>query len=76
MASEANTLEALALDAHGRGESWAAFWASHGDTVRDACPYDRAAFRRLVSRLLALVVSGDTAGLRTLDSVFGEDPAP
>jgi hypothetical protein len=55
-------LERLALDAHDRGVRWSDFWREHGDQVRAAEPYNLQRFRRLVCRLLALVVSGDTDG--------------
>ncbi len=62
MSKEERALERAALDAHRRGDTWATFWASHAEQVRAVEPYDRDAYRRLVSRLLALVVSGDLDG--------------
>jgi hypothetical protein len=55
-------LERLALAAHAAGKTWAEFWQQHGADVAAAEPWDRRRYHRLVRRLLALVVSGDTDG--------------
>jgi hypothetical protein len=65
-------LEALAVDAHHRGETWAAFWQQHAERVRNAEPFSREQYRRLVNRLLHLVTSGDSAG----QYPPGDDPEP
>jgi hypothetical protein len=69
------SLERAAIVAHRNGESWATFWANHGDEVRRAQPHDRAAFNRLANRLLALVCSGDDAGTRGIASPWELDDA-
>ena len=56
------TLERAALACHRVGSTWDSFWREHGERVKQAEPYDRGRYRRLVNRLLSLVVSGDTAG--------------
>jgi hypothetical protein len=55
-------LERLALAAHRCSKTWAVFWQQHGADVAAAEPWDRPAYRRLVGRLLALVVAGDSDG--------------
>ncbi|MGA2069371.1 MAG: hypothetical protein ABSG86_30755 [Thermoguttaceae bacterium] len=55
-------LEAAAQAAHAAGKTWAEFWQQHGADVAVAEPWDRRRYHRLVGRLLALVVSGDTDG--------------
>jgi hypothetical protein len=60
--NQVKELERLAIDAHHRGETWAAFWNQHGNEVKAAEPYNRQRLRRLVNRLLSLVVSGDLDG--------------
>jgi hypothetical protein len=60
--TEHRMLELLALDCHHVGSTWDSFWLEHGERVRKVEPYDRARYRRLVRRLMALVVSGDTDG--------------
>jgi hypothetical protein len=59
-------LELLAIDCHRMGSTWDLFWREHGERVRQAEPYDRGRYRRLVNRLLSLVVSGDTAGQQAI----------
>lgn len=71
MVNMTKQLERRAVEAHRRGESWAIFWGRHGDDVRAVEPYNRGRFRRLVDRLLALVVSGDTDGQQPI----GDDDA-
>ena len=56
-------LERAALDFHRRGVGWTDFWQQHAEQVRECEPFNRARLRRLVNRLLALVASGDTAGM-------------
>jgi hypothetical protein len=64
--NQTKELERLALTAHQRGESWAAFWERHGNAVQQAEPWNARQFKRLYDRLLALVCSGDTAGMEPL----------
>ena len=59
-------LELLAIDCHRVGSTWDSFWREHGERIRQAEPYDRGRYRRLVNRLLSLVVSGDTAGQQSI----------
>jgi len=73
MPSPTATLERAAIDTHRRGQSWGDFWQAHGGAVCAAEPFDRGRFRRLVAKLLALVCSGNTGGLRTLGN---DDAAP
>ena len=54
-------LEAAALAAGKRSESWGSFWQRHREDVRLAAPHDRAAFHRLHGRLLHLHLTGDDA---------------
>ncbi len=57
-------LEQLALDAHRAGLKWADFWATAvAELVNQACPYDRAAYRRLVQQLSHMVLCGTTSGM-------------
>jgi hypothetical protein len=56
-------LERSALDAHRNGQGWSEFWQQHADAIRKAEPWNRQRLRRLVDRLLALVTSGDCAGM-------------
>jgi hypothetical protein len=65
-------LERAALDAHRRGESWAAFWRQHEAAVRRAEPWSQEQYRRLVNRLLHLLVSGDESGMEPV----GDDLEP
>jgi hypothetical protein len=55
-------LKREALAAHRGGDTWGDFWQAHGASVAAAEPLDRGGYHRLVCRLLALVVAGDTAG--------------
>ena len=65
-------LERSAPAAHRRGERWKTFWQAHAQAIRQAEPWNRQRFRRLVDRLLALVTSGDTAGM----TAVGDDDLP
>jgi hypothetical protein len=56
-------LERHALDAHRLNWTRDRFWQMHGDAVRQAEPYHRGRYHRLINRLMALVVSGDTDGM-------------
>jgi hypothetical protein len=56
------TLERAAIKAHRRGIGWNDFWHRHADQVRQAEPFNVAAYHRLMRRLLSLVVSGDLDG--------------
>jgi hypothetical protein len=56
------SLDRYALDAHRRGKRWKTFWAEHGAEIHAAAASDAAGYRRLILRLLAIVVSGDTDG--------------
>jgi hypothetical protein len=60
-------LEKLAVDAFRDGQGWAQFWEEHAADVRNAEPWSRERFRRLVDRLLSLVTSGDSAGQYPID---------
>jgi hypothetical protein len=55
--------ESAAVAAHRAGLSWSQFWTEHGAAVAQAEPHSRQRFGRLVRRLLALLVSGDTDGM-------------
>jgi hypothetical protein len=55
-------LERYAIAAHRLNWTWDRFWQMHGEAVRQAEPYDRAKFAKLVARVLALVTSGDLDG--------------
>lgn len=55
-------LERLAIEAHTRGEVWNDFWSDHGDAIREAEPFDRQRYRRLLMKLTALVAGGDLDG--------------
>jgi hypothetical protein len=55
-------LEAEAVRAHEAGKPWSSFWATVGDEVRRLHPWDRAKYRRLYDRLLALHVAGNLDG--------------
>jgi hypothetical protein len=57
-----NAIKAQALEAHHRGETWAAFWQQHADTIRKAEPWNRQRFKRLVDRLLHLLTTGEPSG--------------
>ena len=56
-------LERMALDAHRRGDNWAAFWPSVAVAVAQAEPWDRQAYHRLVRRLGNLLTCGDLDGV-------------
>ena len=62
MSKQTQALECHALAAHHAGTGWTDFWQQYGIQAREAEPYNRRAFHRLVRRLLALVASGDTDG--------------
>jgi hypothetical protein len=55
-------LEQQALAAHEQGTGWNDFWQEHGNEVREAEPFCRERFRRLVQRLAHLVATGDGSG--------------
>jgi hypothetical protein len=55
-------LERAAIAANRRGESWGTFWERHAAAIRQAEPWDRAAYHRLVQRLMHLVATGDRSG--------------
>jgi hypothetical protein len=63
MNKEIKKLEQAAIDAHRRGERWETFWHQHAEQARAVEPYSRQRFKRLFDRLVALVASGDTAGM-------------
>jgi hypothetical protein len=71
--SDTKQLERHAVEAHRNSESWTTFWRQHGGEVRRAEPFDRQRFNRLTSKLLALVVSGDSNGLRGIDTALDFD---
>ena len=64
-------LEEAALDAPRSGEPWADFHRRHSVEMNRAEPIDHRAYHRLVCRLMALVVSGDTDG----QTAVGDDDA-
>jgi hypothetical protein len=73
----AKQLERSAREAHRLNIYWPQFWQMRGEAIRAAEPFDRQRFRRLVSRLLALVVSGDDDGMEPLgDTPWEIDDAP
>jgi hypothetical protein len=55
-------LEKAALDCHRDGIGWTDFWQQYGIQVREAEPYNRQRFHRLVRHLLHLLTSGETSG--------------
>jgi hypothetical protein len=65
-------LERLAIDAHKQGIGWEQFWTEHGAQARALEPWSRQRFKRLVDRLLALLTSGDLAGM----TAVGDDDPP
>jgi uncharacterized protein YhfF len=73
-------LQAAAIRAHARGDTWATFWATvAGDVLtlsdRGATPWgrDNAAYRKLVARLSHLVTAGDTDGMTAAGDVLTDD---
>ena len=64
-------LERLAVEAHHRGDTWNQFWPGVAAAVGQAEPWDNAAYRRLVHRLVGLVASGDVDGQRPVDGGYG-----
>jgi hypothetical protein len=65
------TLEAAALAAHRRGQTWNAFWDLHADEIRACEPCNRRRFGQLYRRLMAIVASGNTTGMASA----GDDDA-
>ena len=55
-------LERAALDAHRHGIGWTDFWQRHGVAVREAEPFNRQRYHRLVRHLLHLLASGEASG--------------
>ncbi|MGA2063171.1 MAG: hypothetical protein ABSG67_22085 [Thermoguttaceae bacterium] len=55
-------LERRAVDAHARGERWETFWQRHADAIRNAEPFNRDRYRRLIGRLLHLLTTGEPGG--------------
>ncbi len=55
-------LERAAIKAHKVGQDWETFWQRHEADIRNAQPWNRQAYHKLVRRLLGLVVSGDLDG--------------
>jgi len=55
-------LERQAVRAHAAGLRWSEFWPTVAAQVAQVEPHDRRRYHRLVGRLLALLVSGDTNG--------------
>jgi hypothetical protein len=51
-------LELDARWAYVTGTRWEAYWATHHEAIRQAEPYNRRKYRRLVNKLLAILVSG------------------
>ena len=56
-------IEQQAIEAHRHGEGWGDFFERNREAIRQAEPYDRQRYRRLIDHLLSLVVSGDTNGM-------------
>lgn len=52
-------LEQAAIQAHAKGERFSSFWQRHAADVRALEPIHLGRYRKLCSRLLSLVVSGD-----------------
>jgi len=67
--STTKALERAALAAHRAGQTWAEFWQRHGDAVRQAEPHDRQRFHRLLRRLSALLLCGNSDGHEPLEVV-------
>jgi hypothetical protein len=57
-------LEALAVEAHARGDTWAQFWPTVAADV-SALELDYVSRGRLIHRLVGLVASGDTDGMHS-----------
>ena len=72
MTTNAERLEKAAIDAHAAGVGWSRFWTEHAHAIQAAEP-DPVRRCRLVGRLMALLVSGDTEGQRPVGDV---DDAP
>ena len=66
-------LEHAALDAHRLSWTWNRFWQMHGEQARQAEPYDRGRYRKLVAKLLHLVASGDPSGMEPVGEPWLDD---
>jgi hypothetical protein len=62
MSRAIQALERAALNAHARGRSWATFWPAVAEQVRQAEPWNRRRYGRLVRRLLYLLTGGEEGG--------------
>ena len=68
--NQSRQLEHAALAAHAAGTAWGDYWQEHQDAIREVQPHDRLAYRRLVRRLLALLVSGDVDGMEPVAPAY------
>jgi hypothetical protein len=57
------TLERLALAAHVAGDAWREFWPTVASDVARLAGTDRKRLQTIYGALLAIVVSGDQAGM-------------
>jgi len=64
----ADELEAMAIDAHRRGDSWHRFWRTYAEDVIALDLGNRLPLQR---RLMALCIEGDTCGITELPDGYG-----
>jgi hypothetical protein len=69
-------LENLAISAHRRGDRWVEFWPTVAADVAALEPWDRDAYRKLVSRLSYLLVAGNCDGSEPVGDWFVDDVQP
>jgi hypothetical protein len=73
--NERKRLEKAAIRAHAAGTSWADFWPTVAAEVSALEPWNNAAFNKIATRLLLLVVSGDWRSKATPAAAEGQ-PEP
>jgi hypothetical protein len=75
MSKQTQALERAALAAHRDGIGWTDFWQQYGIAVREAEPYNRQRYHRLVRHLLHLLTSGEASGEHgvAVGLLWGED---
>ena len=66
-------LKREAIRAHAAGMTWDDWWPTAADQVRQAEPWDRQAYHRLMRRLLGLLVAGDLDGQQPVGDVMPWD---
>lgn len=57
-----NHIRAVAAEAFTEGTPWPAFLVQHRDTIKQAEPYDRGRFHRLVEMVRHVVLTGTSSG--------------